>query len=260
MRSSSTVSASPAAAFHSRTTPAFVALPRSSSTACGAGPDAAKTTADGPAVRPAALRSCTLYASIRAGADVNSAANGSTAPEAPGFTCTRCTTGEHGVDTAFFLSLGAEFCPALIDADGTEAGVSRHISATIGPAIGILSVVREGVVHCSLTSSPTRLAVSPVTISGSFSDGGCGGPGLAHPLSRANVNATPAVAIRPAYSTELLVPNPLMCQKPSHQRLSHFTIGWSGEPRKSNHLCTPLRLAVLWMQLISTHANTCERT
>ncbi len=69
---------------------------------------------------------------------------------------------------------------------------SRQISASIGPAISSLSVVRDGVVQCSLTSSPTRLAVNPETTSGSFSDGGSGGPGLAHPLSRASASAAPS--------------------------------------------------------------------
>src|SRR5208282_4617616 len=101
---------------------------------------AAKTAADAPAVRPAGLRSCTLYAISCVGEDVNSAGSGSPASEAPGFTCMRFTTGEHGAVTAFFFSLGAEFCPALTDAEGTKEGVSRHISATIGPVISIVSV------------------------------------------------------------------------------------------------------------------------
>jgi len=53
---------------------------------------------------------------------------------------------------------------------------SRGISPpTIGPAISILSVVREGVVTV-VSPRAHGLAVTAETASGSFSDGGCGGP------------------------------------------------------------------------------------
>jgi hypothetical protein len=62
----------------------------------------------------------------------------------------------------------------------------------IDPVIRSLSVVRDGVVQRSVTASPTLVAVSPVTISGSFSEGGSGGPGLAHPAKRTAMTAAPA--------------------------------------------------------------------
>ena len=44
---------------HSSTAPAFAAVAYNPSTIGGAGPEAIYTGVDGPAVRPAALRSCT---------------------------------------------------------------------------------------------------------------------------------------------------------------------------------------------------------
>jgi hypothetical protein len=75
--------------------------------------------------------------------------------------------------------------------------VSLQITAVIGPLIEGLSVVSVGVVQCSLTSSPTRDAVSPVEITaGRFRVGGNGGPGLAHPVSRTSVIPAPVITRR----------------------------------------------------------------
>jgi hypothetical protein len=99
----------------------------------------------------------------------------------------RCTTGAHR------SAIGA-FKPVAGVAAET-GGASKHISATIGPLIGSLSVVRKGVVQRKVTASPARLALRSVTVSGNFRDGGNGGPGLAHPAKSARANAavtTPA--------------------------------------------------------------------
>jgi hypothetical protein len=63
------------------------------------------------------------------------------------------------------------------------------MTAVMGPAMSSLSVVSVGVVQCSVTASPTRVAVSAVeaTTWGSLSDGGSGGPGLAHPARPAKM-------------------------------------------------------------------------
>ena len=71
---------------------------------------------------------------------------------------------------------------------GAAGGRLRQMTAVMGPAMSSLSVVRVGVVQCSVTASPTRVAVSAVaaTTSGSLSDGDSGGPGLAHPARPAH--------------------------------------------------------------------------
>jgi hypothetical protein len=75
---------------------------------------------------------------------------------------------------------------------GTHAGfggagdvtVMRQISAVIAPLTARRSVDVSGVVQCRWTTSPIRSAVRSFTTSGRFSDGGCGGPGLAQPAAR----------------------------------------------------------------------------
>ena len=70
--------------------------------------------------------------------------------------------------------------------------VNRQISAVIGSLALRRSVVVSGVVHCKWTISPVRSAVRSLTISGRFSEGGLGGPGLAQPATKAIRGATAA--------------------------------------------------------------------
>ena len=148
--------------------PALIERPAKPSTGRSACPATANAAGDGPAVRPEAFSSCTRYDSIRAGPVVSVAGSLSTASEAPAVTPTRVTALQGFVPMAFAL-----------------VPVSRQISAVTSPLTGSLSVLWVGVVQCSRTSSPTRVAVSvvPDTICGRFSVGGSGGPGLAHPAS-----------------------------------------------------------------------------
>ena len=63
--------------------------------------------------------------------------------------------------------------------------VVRQTSAVIVPLTLMRSVVISGVVQCSWTTSPMRSAVRSFATSGRFSEGGCGGPGLAQPAAKA---------------------------------------------------------------------------
>jgi hypothetical protein len=141
-------------------------------------------------VCPFAFLSCTQYASSPAGVAVSPAGSWSLASEAPGFTSTFFTGTQGVVSRSGFLAVGG----VLI--------ASRHTSAVIGSLIGILSVVSEGVVHRRVTPSPARTAVRSATTCGNFNVGGSGGPGLAHPPSRA-----PAANARPTANL-LRPPNP----------------------------------------------------
>jgi hypothetical protein len=125
---------------------------------------------------------------------VSDPGNGSGASEAPGVTGKRPTT----VQVA-----GAVFSLVRI---GAVTG-SRQITAVIAPLMRSLSVVRSGVVQCSLTSSPTRVAVSPEeTSAGRLRVGGSGGPGLAHPARRVRAIAAADVMRRGEGKDEKQVP------------------------------------------------------
>jgi hypothetical protein len=70
------------------------------------------------------------------------------------------------------------------------------------PFIGVLSVLRFGIVHVSVTLSPFRVADKSPTGSARFSDGGCGAPGVPHPESSAQ--STTASAGNAFRSIELI--------------------------------------------------------